>query len=192
MNDALNLRRSEVVQPGLTEMADQVLRKILVSLKGLRCQPPAGVLFEPIPNVLRKCRINLRWRLFGSGAAFHRNSERGGGRVLVGEPEFGDLAARNPAVTSLRARVITSVDPTVAEDQVRMTIILKDGRRLDKYIEHAIGSARNPMTDAQLEAKFKGLTESILPAGRASRVIDFCWNLEKAQDAAQLARLAAA
>ena len=81
------------------------------------------------------------------------------------------------------------MDPTIAEDQVRLNVVLKDGRRFDKYIEYAIGSARNPMTDAQLEAKFKGLTESILPAGR---VIDFCWNLEKAQDAAQLARLAAA
>jgi hypothetical protein len=48
------------------------------------------------------------------------------------------------------------------------------------------------MTDSQLEAKFKGLAEGVLPAGRASRLIDFCWNLEQAADAAHLARLAAA
>jgi hypothetical protein len=48
------------------------------------------------------------------------------------------------------------------------------------------------MTDAQLESKFKGLAEGVLPAGRVSRLMDFCWNLEKAADAAQLARLAAA
>jgi 2-methylcitrate dehydratase PrpD len=110
----------------------------------------------------------------------------------VGEPEFSDEAARDPAVMSLRERVGTTVDEAVGEDQVRIAIVLKDGRRLDKFIEHAIGSARNPMTASQLEAKFKSLAEGILPAGRVSRLIDFCWNLEQAADAGELARLAAA
>lgn len=110
----------------------------------------------------------------------------------VGEPEFSDRAARDPAVQALSERVSTTVDPTIAEDQVRIAIVLKDGRRLEKFIEHAIGSARNPMTDAQLEAKFRGLAEGVLPGEGAGRLIDFCWNLEKAADAGQLARLAAA
>jgi 2-methylcitrate dehydratase PrpD len=110
----------------------------------------------------------------------------------VGEPAFSDRAVRDPAVMALRERVSTTVDEAIGEDQVRIAIMLKDGRRLDKFIEHAIGSARNPMTDSQLEAKFKGLAEGVLPAGRASRLIDFCWNLEQAADAAHLARLAAA
>jgi 2-methylcitrate dehydratase PrpD len=110
----------------------------------------------------------------------------------VGEPEFSDRAVRDPAVIALRERVSATVDRAIGADQVRIAIVLKDGRRLDKFIEHAIGSARNPITDAQLEAKFKSLAEGVLPAGRAMRLIDFCWNMEKAADAAQLARLAAA
>ena len=109
----------------------------------------------------------------------------------VGEPAFSDQAARDPAVIALRERVSATVDQAIGEDQVRIAIVLKDGRRLDKFIEHATGSARNPMTDAQLEAKFKSLAEGILPAGGTSRLIDFCWNMEKAADAGQLARLAA-
>ena len=107
----------------------------------------------------------------------------------VGEPEFSDRAVRDRAVIALRERVTAAVDQTVKEDQVRISVWLNDGRRLDKFIEHAIGSASNPMSDAQLEAKFKGLVDGIVPA---DRIIDFCWNLEKAQDAARLARLAAA
>ena len=48
------------------------------------------------------------------------------------------------------------------------------------------------LTDAQLEAKFKSLAEGVLTADRSSRLIDFCWNMEYAADAGQLARLAAA
>lgn len=110
----------------------------------------------------------------------------------VGEPEFSDGAARDPGVISLRDHVSANVDKTIAEDQVRMTVFLKNGRRLDKFIEHAVGSAKNPMTDAQLESKFKGLAEGILPYDRVAKLIEFCWNLEQAPDAAQLARLAAA
>ena len=110
----------------------------------------------------------------------------------VGEPAFSDQAVRDPAVIALRERVSATVDQAIGEDQVRIAIVLKDGRRLDKFIEHAIGSAGNPMTDAQLEAKFKSLAEGALPADRVSRLIDFCWKLEHAADAAQLARLAAA
>jgi 2-methylcitrate dehydratase PrpD len=73
---------------------------------------------------------------------------------------------------------------------MRMTLVLKDGRRLETFVEHAIGSSKNPMSDAQLEAKFKGLTGGILPAGRAGRVLEFCWKLEQAPDASELARLA--
>jgi 2-methylcitrate dehydratase PrpD len=110
----------------------------------------------------------------------------------VGEPEFSDRSVRDPVTVALRDRVTTIVDPAIHEDQARVTIILKDGRRLDKYIEHAVGSSQNPMTDAQLEAKFSGLAEGILPADRIRRLMDLCWNLEKAPAADQLARAAAA
>lgn len=109
----------------------------------------------------------------------------------AGEPEFGDQAVRDAAVVSLRDRVSATADRSVAEDQVRLTVSLKNRRRLDKFIEHAIGSARNPMSEAQLEDKFRGLSAPILPAERIDRIIDLCWSLEQAPDAAKLAHLAA-
>ncbi len=42
--------------------------------------------------------------------------------------------------------------------------MLKDGRQLHRYIEHAIGSVEVPMTDKQLETKFSDLAEGIIPA----------------------------
>jgi 2-methylcitrate dehydratase PrpD len=111
---------------------------------------------------------------------------------VVGEPEFSDREVRDPATVALRNRVVAVVDNAIAEDQARILVTLKDGRRLEKFVEHAIGSARNPMTDGQLEAKFTGLAEGILPLERTRRLMDLCWRVETLPDAAQLARAAAA
>jgi 2-methylcitrate dehydratase PrpD len=109
----------------------------------------------------------------------------------VGEPQFSDAAVSNPATVALRGRVNAVVDSAIAEDQVRITIIMKDQRRLEKFIEHCAGSTRNPMTNAQLEAKFHGLTEGILPAGRSRQLMELCWKIESLSEAAQVARTAA-
>jgi hypothetical protein len=47
------------------------------------------------------------------------------------------------------------------------------------------------MTNAQLEAKFTGLADGILPADQTRRLMELCWNVASLPDAAQLARAAA-
>jgi 2-methylcitrate dehydratase PrpD len=109
----------------------------------------------------------------------------------VGEHQFSDAAVRNAATVALREQVSAVVDAAIAEDQVRITIIMKDQRRLEKFIEHCAGSTRNPMTNAQLEAKFHGLTEGILTADRSRQLMEMCWKIESLPEAAQVARAAA-
>jgi 2-methylcitrate dehydratase PrpD len=108
-----------------------------------------------------------------------------------GEPQFSDLAVRDPDIVSLRGKVTATVDRSVAEDQVRIAITLRDGRRLEKFVEHAIGSAKNPMTDTQLERKFAGLVEGILTPSRSRQLMDLCWTAGKLDDAARIPRAAA-
>ena len=43
-----------------------------------------------------------------------------------------------------------------------MTAILKDGRKEHVFVKHAIGSLEKPLTDAQLEAKFRDLAEPVI------------------------------
>jgi 2-methylcitrate dehydratase PrpD len=109
----------------------------------------------------------------------------------VSENEFIDNAVQSPATVALRARITTTVDRRMAEDQVRIAVSLKNGRKLEKYVEHAVGSAKNPMSGAQLESKFEGLADGILPRERVRRLMDLCWDIETTPRAADLARAAA-
>jgi 2-methylcitrate dehydratase PrpD len=109
-----------------------------------------------------------------------------------GVAQFSDRAVRDKDVVALRARVSTVIDPAIKEDQVRVAITMKDGRRLEKFVEHAVGSVDHPMTDADLEAKFSGLADGVLPSAQIRRVMDLCWKIENETAASTLARAAAA
>jgi len=92
---------------------------------------------------------------------------------------------------SLRDRVSTSVDSSVEEDQVRISLTAKDGRRFEKFVEHALGSLDHPMSDQELEVKFAGLANGVLQPEDQRKLIDLCWNIAKLPDAGAIARAAA-
>ncbi len=108
----------------------------------------------------------------------------------AGVKQFTDEWVRNPAVVALRDRVVATVDSGIGEAQVRAAIVLKDGRRLEKFIEHAVGSVERPMNDARLEAKFIDLVDGVLPGARARHLLALCWDVDGLRDAADLARAA--
>jgi 2-methylcitrate dehydratase PrpD len=108
----------------------------------------------------------------------------------AGQKQFQDSVVRDPQVVALRQRVFAAVDASIVPEQADVTIHLRDGRVLHKFIAHAIGSVEAPMTDAQLEAKFLDLVDGILSPAQAHRLIEACWNLEKLDDAATIAQLA--
>ncbi len=107
----------------------------------------------------------------------------------AGEKQFNDRAVNDPTVVALRSKVVPVVTPGIDAAQVDMTIVLKDGRQLHRYIAHAIGSVEVPMTDKQLETKFADLAEGIIPAPMIRRVIDACWNVESLPNAAEIAKM---
>jgi len=110
----------------------------------------------------------------------------------AGEAQFTDKPVRDPVVIALRDRVETTVDPSLGQDQARVKIRLKDGRTLDRFVAHAVGSVENPMTDARLDAKFADLAAGILPDDRARHLMKLCRDAEHLDDAGDIARAAAA
>ena len=108
----------------------------------------------------------------------------------AGEKQYSDRAVRDARTIALRDKVNATVDPAIKAEQVDMTVKLKDGRTLHKFIAHAIGSVEVPMSDKQLEAKFSDLAEGVLPAAKVRALMDACWKVEQLPDAAAIARAA--
>jgi 2-methylcitrate dehydratase PrpD len=106
----------------------------------------------------------------------------------AGERQFSDEVVRAPAIAQLRARVLATIDPGLGKAQARVTILLKDGDRLAVFVEHAVGSVENPMSDRMIEDKFRGLSAGILSPGRTDRLIDLCRGADKLADAGEIAR----
>lgn len=106
----------------------------------------------------------------------------------AGEAQYSDECVRDPKVIALRDRVSASADTSLHEDQVHIAIKLKDGRVLEKFVEHAIGSLHRPMSDADLEAKFRGLADGIFSGPETDRLLKLCWDVGKLKDAAEIAR----
>ncbi|RYY58499.1 MAG: MmgE/PrpD family protein, partial [Comamonadaceae bacterium] len=88
----------------------------------------------------------------------------------AGEEEFSDAVVNDPAVVALRNKVQATVDDSIAEEAVRVAAVLKDGRRIEVRVDHAIGSMQNPLSDAQLEAKFSALVVPVLGQDRCAAI----------------------
>ncbi|MCC7485704.1 MAG: MmgE/PrpD family protein [Burkholderiales bacterium] len=106
----------------------------------------------------------------------------------AGEAQYGDALVRDPEVIALRERVSAAVEPGIHEDQVRIRMQLRDGRTLERFVEHAVGSLGKPMSDADLEAKFRGQVEGILARPQAGALARLCWDIGRLEDAGEVAR----
>jgi len=110
----------------------------------------------------------------------------------AGPKQFTDVFVNNPEVVALRDRVVVTVDPAIGEAQVRAAITLADGRRLEKFIEHVVGSVERPMSDVDLDAKFLDLADGVLPAARARELLKLCRNADNLPRASAIASAAGA
>jgi 2-methylcitrate dehydratase PrpD len=107
----------------------------------------------------------------------------------AGEEEFSDAVVNDPRVVALRNKVQATVDDSIAEAAVDATAVLMDGRRVHVRVDHAIGSLERPLSDAQLEAKFKSLVVPVLGEAKARNITAACWGLASLADVRELTTL---
>jgi 2-methylcitrate dehydratase PrpD len=70
-----------------------------------------------------------------------------------------------------------------------VTVQTKDGRWLERRVTEARGTMARPMSDAELEAKFRSLAEYGTPAIDAERLIEAIWGVGNEEDAASIVRV---
>jgi 2-methylcitrate dehydratase PrpD len=108
----------------------------------------------------------------------------------AGEEQFSDACVRDPRVVALRNRVSAQEDSAIGRTEARVTVRTRDGRAFSHHVEHALGTLARPMSDANLEAKFRGLAREVLPPAQIEEAIHLCWTIAGLPDAGALARAA--
>ncbi len=106
----------------------------------------------------------------------------------VGVKEFTDACATDPTVVALRARVNPTIDESMAADAADVVIVLKNGSKHHAFVPHALGSLDRPLSDTDLENKFRALAAWGFSTCNAYDVIELLWSFDNINDAASLAR----
>jgi 2-methylcitrate dehydratase PrpD len=111
-------------------------------------------------------------------------------RGAAGEAEFAPDRIGDPAVARVRARVTAEADPSLGVGAAVMTLRLADGRVLEERVAAARGTADNPLSPEELEAKFRRLAGVVLPPARVDALAGALRRLPELPDVGELARLA--
>ena len=103
--------------------------------------------------------------------------------------QYTDARVLDPQVAALRSRITAKVNGSMPEDAAEVTLTMEDGRSYTEGVPHATGSPSNPITDPQLEAKFRALAVHALPARRVERLLAMLWEMDRLPSVADLFRL---
>jgi 2-methylcitrate dehydratase PrpD len=138
------------------------------------------------PLVLDLCnQQNITKGLQGKFSVYH-GAAVGLVRGKAGLQEYTDAAVNDPAVKRVRESATAAGDPSLTEDQARVEVELIDGRVLGASIEQSLGNVHRPLSDAQLDEKFRAQSVLALPAAQVDAALALCWRLAELEDAAEL------
>jgi 2-methylcitrate dehydratase PrpD len=138
------------------------------------------------PLVLDLCnQQNITKGLQGKFSVYH-GAAVGLVRGKGGLREYTDDAVNDPAIKRVRELTTATGDPSVTEDQAGIEVELRDGRKLSKFVEQSLGNIHRPLTDKQLEEKFRDQAVLVLPAREVESVIQLCWKIDQLDDVGQL------
>ncbi|MBI2289306.1 MAG: MmgE/PrpD family protein, partial [Betaproteobacteria bacterium] len=161
IDGCIELRRRHDLNPAEIERVELRVNPIVLELTGKKT-PNTGL--EGKFSVYHAAAIGL---LYGR----------------ANESEYADAVVRNPEVIAMRDRVNATVDPAVKSPlEAYVGIKLCDGRVLEHHVPHALGTLARPMSDNDLEAKFRALVAPVLPGDRVGELIALSWDAERLRD----------
>lgn len=110
------------------------------------------------------------------------------GRVGLDQLETPAWSA--PEIAAWIARFSLQIDAAMAdEDEPALTLITRDGSRLQARVDFPLGGPQNPLGDDRIIAKFDALCQRVLPRDRSEALRDQLLALDTAADAGPLLAL---
>lgn len=167
--DAVIAIRSQAnIDPALVEAIELRVNPLVVSVTGVE-EPATG--------------LQSKFSVYHSAAVALID---GAARI----PQYTDERANDPTVIALRRKVKATIDESFGNDQAEAMVVV-DGARHRAFIEHASGTADNPLSDMALEAKFLANAEPVVGRDRAQQVRDLVRGLDRMVDVKELIQLCA-
>jgi 2-methylcitrate dehydratase len=74
----------------------------------------------------------------------------------------------------------------------RVTVLTHSGAAHSAEVDYHRGHWKNPMSEGEVEEKFRKLARGTLAPARVDRLLERLWNLESLADAGEIVRLTAA
>lgn len=118
--------------------------------------------------------------------SIHHAAALGLVRGRAGVADFEMPAVLDPALAAFRAKVAAALDESLPRGAATVTVRLADGREVRATVTAPRGSGERPLSDGEIEAKFRDNAAVGGFAGRREEQIAAVWALEEAQDVSRL------
>jgi 2-methylcitrate dehydratase PrpD len=142
------------------------------------------------PLVLDLCnQTNITKGLQGKFSVYH-GAAVGLVRGKAGIQEYTDAAVNDPAIRRVRELATAVGDPSITEDQANIEVDLAGGRKLTRFIEKSLGNIHRPLSDTQLNDKFRDQAVFALPLDQVELLIEQCWKIDRLNDVNKLIQAA--
>jgi 2-methylcitrate dehydratase PrpD len=144
------------------------------------------VRLQVAPLVLDLCnQQNITKGLQGKFSVYH-GAAVGLVRGRAGIQEYTDEAVNDAAIKRVRELTTASGDAGLTEDQATVEVELADGRVLRHAVEQSLGNIHRPLTDVQLDTKFRAQGVLALSAPQVDAALALCWRVDSLPDVAEL------
>ena len=104
---------------------------------------------------------------------------------------FSDEKLNDPDIRSVMSRIEFETDPDAEARfpnfrSATVKVETMDGARYEHHSPTRKGDPDNPLSDAELEDKYRELVEPVIGPDSASELLEKCWQLEKIDDVARI------
>lgn len=121
-------------------------------------------------------------------SAFYANA------IVIKERAFGPESIipekfTDPVVLDLIEKITVEPDSSLPREAGISEIVTKDGRCFQKRVDTPHGFGDDPLTDKELEEKFRKMAAKHMDEEQVQKIIDIVWNTEKVDDMGRIAAL---
>ena len=112
----------------------------------------------------------------------------------IEERHFGDEFLRNPKLMELVQKIRVSVweeaDRRAPEAMLcDVEVVTTSGQHLSSEVAYHRGHWKNPMTDQEVEAKFRSLARDLLSSSQTDALLERLWRLEEVGDIGEVVQM---